>query len=447
MIARYTLPEMRDLWSDESKYEHWLKVELALLWAQDQLGRLPAGAFNAISQHTGFSVARIGELDAVYDHDMIAFVQTVREVLQQSGVPQPVADLFHQKHTSYDIEDPAVMLQLLTASKLILEKLHLLHQALLNKARETRIHMIARTHLQFAEPTVFGQLLLVYAEAVGRAIEDIGHVVDTNLAVGKMSGAIGTYAGLDSEEEQLACEHLGLQPAKVATQILQRDRHARLLSALTTAAGSIEQLAMTFWIMMHSCIREAQEPRKKKQRGSSAMPYKANPILTERLMGLPRLMRGYLIAAQENIRIPEWRDISQSSVERVIFPDATTVIHYMVDKATKLVDGLVLFPENMAANLHRALGVWAGQRIRYALVERGISDNDAYLLVQRASFRAVGEQVHLQQILGQEPISENDSRTAAAVLGSDDLPKLFDVESYIQNGIRVIYSRFFPDAT
>lgn len=442
MIERYTLPEMRDLWRPEAKFDYWLTVELAILWARVKLGRLSQEVFQLIRRHASFTVTRIEELEKRFDHDMIAFVETVREVLVQAGAPREVAEELHKNHTSYDIEDPATMLQLGKAGELILERLKALSGALLRKAHAIKtIWKIAPTHGQYAEPSTLGHLLLVFKAEIDRAVDHLNYVLETNIRFGKMSGANGTYAGLDPEEERLACECLGLQPALVATQILQRDRHARFMSALTTAAGSIEQMAATLWLMMRSSEREVQEPRKREQRGSSAMPFKINPILTERLMGMPRLMRGYEVAAQENIAVLEWRDISQSSVERVIFPDATSLLHYMADKATKLIDGLVLFPANMARNLERTLGVWAGQRVRYALVKQGVPDNDAYLLIQRVSFRAVNEDSHLVAVLRQEPISEHDKRTAREVLGGD-LDRLFSIDDYIQAGIDVIYSRF-----
>lgn len=443
MIERYTLPEMADLWSEQRKFETWLRVELAILWARMKLNKIQPACYEAIGLNAAFNRERIAELEEIFEHDMIAFVETVRETLRQRGVSASDADEFHRKHTSYDIEDPALMLLLLRAGEMILEKLSGLRSILLQRAMECReLHMIARTHVQFAEPSVFGQLLLVYSEAVDRARQEIGRLMETNLRVGKMGGAVGTYAGLDPQEEQLACERLGLVPARAATQILQRDRHARFLSAIATAGGTIEQIARTFHEMMHSCVGELQEPRKPKQRGSSAMPFKINPILTERLFGLPRVLRGYLVTAQENIATIGHRDISQSGPERIIFPDSTTLLHYMVAKATSLVKGLVIFPDRLEKNLERSLGVWAGQRIRSALVDKDISDNDAYEYVQRISFKAVEKGEHVIELLAREPISELNPVTACALLGTQTINELFDVDSYIKEGIETIYSRF-----
>lgn len=443
MIPRYTLPEMADLWNDETKFSYWLKVELAVLYARMKLGQITEDCYQTIEKNANFTLARIQELEATYDHDMIAFVETVRELLRQKGVRTEWADEFHRYLTSYDIEDPALMLRLLKAGELILKEIDSLKEALLWQAKENQwTLMIARTHGQYAEPTTFGQLLLVYAEQINRASKRIKFAMENDLAFGKISGAVGTYAGLNPKIEEIACWKLGLKPAKIATQILQRDRHASFLAAIAIAGASIEQMCATFWEMMRSEIGELQEPRKEKQRGSSAMPQKKNPILTERLIGMARKLRANLLPAIENIATRDHREITQSSVERMIFPDSTTLLHYMANKATKLVKGLVIFPERMAENLKNTFGTWAGQRVRYALVEAGIDDSTTYTLIQQASSEAIRTKTHLMTILKKMPISETDSRTIADILPENKLLSLFDEKTYIQEGIKTIFSRF-----
>jgi adenylosuccinate lyase len=443
MIKRFSLPAMIDLWSLHSKFSHWQQVEFAILEAQARLGKITSEAVNTIKKHASFTVERIDHWEAQFDQDMIAFVHTNREAMMNAGVEAATADLFHKHHTSYDIEDPAVMLMLTKASEIISQSLRNLRDALYSKSAEFRYAvMIARTHVNFAEPSSFPHLLLNYADDFDRAHADLQRVVENDLRVGKMSGAVGTYAGLDPKEEEIACEILGLRPAKIATQILCRSRHARFMASLAAISGVIEKMAHTFEIMMHSCVHELQEPRLPKQRGSSAMPWKINPILVERLMGLPRMLRAYMMAAYENIRVLEWRDISQSSVERIIFPDATTLLHYMLEKATGLIKGLIIFPDWMTNNIERAQGVWAGQRLRYALTAKGVPDETAYLYVQSISFKAVKQQRHLREFLRTEQLPDQRGFTGANVLGDDAIEPLFDVMSYIQQGLEAIYDRF-----
>ncbi len=255
-----------------------------------------------------------------------------------------------------------------------------------------------------------------------------------------MSGAVGAYGDIDPELEQRTLGFLGLEPAAAETQILQRDRHASLLTTYAVAAGAIEHVCRVFWELMRSEVRELEEPRTEKQRGSSAMPWKKNPILTERLQGMARLIRGYAIAALENIATPDWRDISQSSVERHIFPDATAVLYYMAVKAAELVDGLVVRQEEMFETLNvRSYGVWAGQRIHDALVEAGVDPSTAYEYVQRASFRVVESRLHLYLEARQAYISETDPRTAEQVVGAERLQQLFDPMAYIKRGVEHIF--------
>lgn len=438
MLNRYTLAPMRTLWGrEETKFEFWLKVELAILRARARLGNLSPEALSAISKNASFTVARIKELEAEFEHDMSAFVVTVQESLTAAGVGEFAPEL-HKGVTSYDIEDPALVLMLREANALVLEELRKLKGALLQKAKEhQRTLMIARTHGQYAEPTTFGQLLLVYAEAVQRSIV---RLEQAELNEGKISGAVGTYAGMNPKIEYLALTDLGLAPARAETQILQRDRHASYLAGLAVAAATIEQMCRTFWEMMRSDTHELEEPRSERQRGSSAMSHKKNPILTERLMGLARLIRGHAHTAMENVATPEGRDISQSSVERHIFPDATSLVHYMASRAANLVTRLVVFKDRMRDNLeNRTRGVWATQQVRIALMDTGVPYDTAYVYTQQAAFNAVERYVHMRRMLSKMSISKEDPRTARNILGEERLAKCFDADAYLQEGISVIF--------
>ena len=333
-----------------------------------------------------------------------------------------------------------MILMLRKATELMLSELELLSDALCVQAgAHKQTLMIARTHGQFAEPATFGALLLVYYYEISRSIQRLKYILETDLAEGKMSGAVGFYAGLDPKLEEVALAQLGLRPTKAATQILQRDRHATFMNAIAVAGSTIEQLARTLWEMMRSEVGELQEPRSQTQRGSSAMSHKRNPILTEQLMGLPRLLRGYALAAMENIATPECRDISQSSVERHIFPDATSLLHYMANKAAGLVAGLVVNQERMLYNLnHTSLGVWATQQVRNALMEAGVEYGPAYEYLQQAAFDSTPER-HMHSVLWEKPLSDEDPRTALIILGEERLAKCFDAWAYVGPGIEYLF--------
>lgn len=442
MLKRYTLPSMVHLWMrPETKFESWLEVELAFLRARVELGEIPAEAFETIKTYARIDVAKIEELEAIYDHDMLAFVGAVQSSLKGTSA-EKYASEFHKGITSYDVEDPALVIILREAASLILNELRDLEAALRQHAKKHQwTLMIARTHGKYAEPTTFGHLLLTFAELVNRSVRRLSRCITFELSEGKISGAVGNYGSVNPELEERALKYLKLVPAASETQILQRDRIASFLSVLATAAGTIEQMCRTFWEMMRSDAGELEEPRKPKQRGSSAMPHKKNPILTERLMGLARVVRSSAQAAQENIATPEWRDISQSSVERHILPDATSILHYMTAKATFLVSNLVVFLEQMEQNLEeKTLGVWAAQNIRIALMESGLGYDEAYELVQHAAFRAEKERTPLCEILRDLIWSKGSARsTVQDILGVERFEQCFDARAYIERGISHIF--------
>lgn len=442
---RYLLPPMRELWSEESKYRYWLRVEMALLNVRVARGELARPDYEHICQYASFSVARINELDQELHHDLNAFVANVQESLEQAGHGNLKGEI-HKGITSYDTEDPAVMLMLRKSTFLIKEALLELRTALLSRAREHQTTLYcARTHGQDAEPDTFGRLLLGFVEEMDLALSELSHIQVNVLPVAKFSGAVGTYAGLDPYLETEVLRELGLKPVLVSTQIVQRGRHATYISWIANTGACIERMARTFWEMMRSGVGELREPRGKKQKGSSAMAHKKNPILTERLMGQARLLRSYANIALENVATPECRDISQSSVERMIFPDSTSLLYYMLKTATKVVTGLEVLADRMKENLSQTYEVWASQPVRIALIEAGIDTEVAYRYVQALSFKAVDERTQLHVLLQGEIIpNDPENRTGSLVIGDIKLVEIFDPWLYIQKGIETIFTRF-PD--
>lgn len=443
MLKRYTLEPMGELWSEKSKFRHWLMVELAALRAKRALNYLPAEVYETIRDAASPDIIdtdRIEELEGVFRHDMIAFVTTVQEALERTGAGAYKGE-FHKGWGSYDIEDPALMIMLRKATSMIMGGLDDLQRVLVKQAaRYKRAYMIGRTHGQWALPTTFGCLLMVHREEILRGIRNLERLMECELAEAKMSGEVGCYNNIDPRVERLALSCLGLRPALAETQIVQRDRHARLLSEFSVIAGGIERCCRTFWEMMRGEVHELEEPRSSEQRGSSGMPHKKNPILTERLQGLARLMRSYMLAAHENIATPECRDISQSSVERHILPDATALMYYMAVKMTGLVQNLVVREDEMRSWLFdKSHGVWASQAVKDALIEAGISPNDAYIFTQQACFAAQRDKRHFRNVLQKEIVLAGPNKTAESIIGSAKLDSFFDVHAIVERGVRHIF--------
>lgn len=446
MISRYTLPAMHELWvRPETKLEYWLKVELAWLRARAEIGNLSKDVHETITQYSKVNVERMRVIEKDTKHDLIAFVQDVQQSLVEAGVGEHKEE-FHKFLTSYDTEDPALILMMRESVSLIIKEMEELYVTLRKKAKEYKFALlIADTHGQDAEPSTFGALLLVYAEAVKRSIRRLSHVFLEELSEGKMSGAVGTYAGMNPRLEELALSYLDLKPAFAETQILQRDRHAMVISVVTIAGATIEQMALTFWSRMHSRVRELEEPRSENQKGSSAMAHKKNPIVDEQERGLARLLRGDLSAMIEDIATIGWREISQSSVERVAMVDAFILLHYMTVKMRGIVDKMTVFTERMKKNLDEATyGVWAGQQVRNALMNAGVDYETAYRYVQRCSFEAVKTEQHVMWFFCREVLSDTDRRTARDVLDEGNLTECFDAMKYLELGINYIFSRQTP---
>lgn len=438
MLDRYTLKPMKELWHPQAKFQFWHNTECAWLKARVAFGEVPEEALESAEavKITNAILKRAKELDEVYDQDMIAFVVAIQEQMGEW------ASEYHKRVTSYDIEDPALIMPLRAACMLIISEAVELECVLRKKAHEHKwTLMIGRTHGQYAEPTTFGHLLMVYAEAIRRSIERLEFVLDHELSEGKMSGPVGMYGEINPAMEEKALSYMGLKPAKAETQILQRDRHAAVVAALAILAGTIEQMARTFWEMMRSDVGELRESRKPNQRGSSSMAWKRNPILIERLEGLPRLIRGFLSAQMESIATPEGRDISQSIVERHTLPDATSLAHYAVVRMARCIERMEVFPKKMLRNLTNTQGVWAGQRVQTALMDAGVAYDVAYKYIQAAGFRATDEETPMIQILRDLSLSDKDERTAVNILGYVPLSRFFEPIPYIRIGIEHIYSR------
>ena len=398
MIPRYTLPGMGALWADRARFERMLEVELAVCRAEARRGLVPADALAAIEARAVVDVGRIAEIEQTTDHDVIAFVSQVAEAVGPEG------RYLHLGLTSSDVVDTALALQLRSAGEALTAGADRLTTALIARARaEAGTVMMGRTHSVHAEPTTFGLKCAGWAFEVARGRDRLA-AATAEIATGKISGPVGTYSHLDPELEAEVLADLGLRVDPVSTQIVQRDRHAAFVAAIAILGGTLERMATEVRNLQHTEIGEVMEPFKRGQKGSSAMPHKRNPILSERIAGLARLLRGYAQTAFENQPLWHERDISHSSAERVILPDATILLDYMLAKTTGLVEGLIVRPERMRENIERGLGLHASSRVLLALVETaGLSREDAYAIVQRNALRAADERRPLHDLLATDP--------------------------------------------
>ncbi len=394
MIRRYTLPAMGAVWDEQARFEQMLRVEIAVAEVQAERGLIPTVAAAAIRERAAVDVARIAEIEQTTDHDVIAFVSQVAERVGPEG------RYLHLGLTSSDVVDTGLALQLRSAGEILLEDCDRLVAALVARARaEAGTVMMGRTHSVHAEPTTLGLKMAGWAFELAR---DRRRLTDafTDAATGKISGPVGTYSHLPPEIEAEVLARLRLRVDPVSTQIVQRDRHAALLSAIAVTGGSLERIATEVRNLQHTEIGEVMEPFRSGQKGSSAMPHKRNPILAERIAGLARLLRGYAATALENQPLWHERDISHSSAERVILPDSTIVLDYMLVRAAGLIEGLVVRADRMRENIERGLGLHASSRVLLALVERGgTSREEAYAIVQRAALRAADERIPLRDLL------------------------------------------------
>ncbi|HET9084585.1 MAG TPA: adenylosuccinate lyase [Candidatus Limnocylindrales bacterium] len=426
MIRRYTLPEMAAIWSDQARFEHILRVELEVARAQAARGLIPAPALAAMESRATIDVDRIAEIERTTDHDIIAFVSQVGESIGPEG------RYLHLGLTSSDVVDTGLALQLRAAGERLLDDADRLIAVLVARARaEADTTMMGRTHSVHAEPTTFGLKVAGWAFEIDRGRQRLATAVD-EIGTGKISGPVGTYSHLDPDIERDVLTALGLHVDPVSTQIVQRDRHAALLTAIAILGGSIERIATEIRNLQHTEIGEVQEPFKVGQKGSSAMPHKRNPILAERISGLARLLRGYAQTALEDQPLWHERDISHSSAERVILPDATILLDYMLVRMTALIEGLVVRSERMRENIARGLGLHASSRVLVALVEKGgVGRDEAYAIVQRAALRAADERAPLRDLLAIDPV-------VAQKLPLAELDACFDEASFLRNVHEVI---------
>jgi adenylosuccinate lyase len=420
---------MGRLWTDQRRYEAWLQVEIAAADAMAKAGIVPADAARDIRTRGRFDIARIEEIEAVTHHDVIAFTTAVQEHIGPSG------RWLHFGLTSSDVIDTAQAVQMRDACDLILTGIASLKTAVRQRAEEhRRTPMIGRTHGVHAEPMTLGVKLALWFAELQRDEARIRRAREV-VAVGKLSGAVGTFAHLPPTVEAEACRALGLTPAPVASQVIQRDRHAELVSALAITASTLEKMALEIRGLQKTEIGEVEEPFAKGQKGSSAMPHKRNPIGSEQIVGLARLLRGHVVAALENNALWHERDISHSSVERVILPDSFIALDHMLRRMTRIVSGMVVYPERMQENLSRARGVAFSGTVLLELARRGVSREQAYEMVQRNAMRSFDEAVDFKELLLADP-------DVTAVLTRDDIERAFDLEDQLRH-VDEIFARVF----
>lgn len=429
MIPRYSRKEMESIWSTDFRYSKWLEVEIAACEAQAKLGIIPETAVENIKKKAKFDSKRIEEIEEVVKHDVIAFLTNVAEYVGEDS------RFIHQGMTSSDVLDTALALQLKQASILLIDGLEKLAEAIKEKAFKYKdTVMIGRSHGIHAEPVTFGLKMALWYEEIKRSIARLENAKKT-VSCGKISGAVGTFANISPFVEEYVCKKLGLSFEPVSTQIIQRDRHAEFFTTLAVIASTIEKFAVEIRHLQRTEVLEAEEYFSSGQKGSSAMPHKRNPVLSENLTGLARLIRGYSISALENVALWHERDISHSSVERVIAPDATIALDFMIYRAAGLIKNLAVYPENMEKNLNKLKGLIFSQRILLKLTLAGVSREEAYRLVQKNAMKVWEENVEFKELLlgDQEIISH---------LPKEEIEEAFDI-NYHTKYVDYIFNRVF----
>lgn len=427
MIERYSLPEMAAIWTLENRYEKWLQVEIAATKAWSKLGVVPKEDAEKISNHATVDVSRALEIEKETRHDVVAFTRAVSETL---GAERKWV---HYGLTSTDVVDTALGLQLLEANRMIRKSLEMFIATLRKQAiRYQETVMMGRTHGVHAEPTTFGLKLALYYTEMVRNLDRFDHASET-VRYGKLSGAVGTYANIDPRIEELVCEQLGLKPAPISTQTLQRDRHAEYVAMLALIATSLDKIATEIRGLQKTEIRELEEPFYAGQKGSSAMPHKRNPVNCEQISGLARVLRGYVVAAYEDVPLWHERDISHSSVERVMLPDSTILIHYMLNKINGIISNLTVFPKNMKKNMERSHGLIYSQRVLHALIDHGLAREEAYDVVQKTAMQAWEESQSFRGLVEALPVVKEH-------LTSEDLDECFDVRFHLRH-VHMIFER------
>lgn len=428
MIERYTRPEMGKIWEDEFKYKTWLQIEILACEARAQLGQIPNEDVEVIKSKANFDVKKILEIEETTQHDVIAFLTNVAEYVG------PESRHIHYGMTSSDILDTTLSFQMKTAGELLLKQMVQLKNSLKVRAIEHKNTLcIGRTHGIHAEPTTMGLKFALWYEEIKRNILRLEAAVE-NIAVGQISGAVGTFDHLSPKVEEFICEKMGLKPAPISTQVIQRDRHAEYLSAIAITGATLEKITTEIRHLQKTEVLEAEEFFSKGQKGSSAMPHKRNPIICERIAGMARLLRSNLIAALENIALWHERDISHSSVERVIIPDSTILLDYMLAKSISLIDNLIVYPENMLENLNKTRGLVFSQKVLLKLTEVGASREEAYKIVQNSAMVVWRDK---SKNLLNELLERGD---ALNFLTEVELRTIFDDKKVLQN-IDYIFNR------
>ncbi|UOQ44092.1 adenylosuccinate lyase [Halobacillus salinarum] len=424
MIERYTRPEMGAIWTEENRYRAWLEVELLACEAWSELGVIPKEDVEKLREKAGFDIERIHEIEAETRHDVVAFTRAVSETVGEER------KWVHYGLTSTDVVDTALSYQLKQANIIIREDLVRFISILADKAREHKhTVMMGRTHGVHAEPTTFGLKMALYYEEMKRNLERFDLAVQ-HIGVGKLSGAVGTYANIDPYVEQYVCEQLGLEAAPVSTQTLQRDRHAHYVSTLALIAASIEKMAVEIRGLQKTETREVEEFFAKGQKGSSAMPHKRNPIGSENMTGMARVLRGEMLTAFENVPLWHERDISHSSAERVILPDATITVNYMLNRFGNIMKNLTVFPDRMQENMEKTYGLIFSQRVLLTLIDEGFVREEAYDLVQPKAMEAWEQGVPFRNLI------EADERITS-VLTKEQLDACFDYKHHLKNVDRI----------
>jgi adenylosuccinate lyase len=428
LIDRYTRKEMGALWTDQSRFQTWLEVEIAVCEAQVKLGAIPEEALKDIKAKAKFDVDRIKEIEEEVKHDVIAFLTNVNENVGENS------RFIHLGLTSSDVIDTALAINMRRAGLMLRTELNNLHDAILGQVRKHKgTVQIGRSHGIHAEPLTFGFKLGVWLEEVRRHQKRLDDAIE-NISVGMVSGPVGTFSNISPEVERLTCEVLGLTPAKISTQIIQRDRHAQYLFTLALIGSSLEKFATEIRHLQRTDVLEVEEPFSHGQKGSSAMPHKRNPVGSENITGLARILRGNAMAALENIPLWHERDISHSSVERVIIPDSTILLDYMLARFTKIMAGLVVYEKNMARNLDVFGGVIFSQAVMLKLIEKGLSREDAYKLVQTNAMKAWNsDNGNFKDYLSNDP-------SVTKHLRKEEIASCFDPNEYLKN-IDVVFDR------
>ncbi|HEY4662721.1 MAG TPA: adenylosuccinate lyase [Candidatus Humimicrobiaceae bacterium] len=419
MIPRYTTKEMGAVWSEENKFRKWLEIEKAVAMAQADLGIIPRKAADDITKNAKFEVSKINEIEEKTNHDVIAFLTNVSSYIGQSS------RYLHYGLTSSDIGDSSLSLQMLEAMEIIEKKIKKLLDILKSQSKKhSHTVMVGRTHGIHAEPITLGLKFCIYAFEMARNLERLKQARE-NIGYGKISGAVGTYANTSPEVEVKVCDILGLKPSPASTQILQRDRHAQLISALAICGATLEKIALEIRNLQRTDVKEVEEPFSEGQKGSSAMPHKKNPIICERICGLARVLRSNSIAALENIPLWHERDISHSSAERIIIPDSFILLDYMLEKSIFVIKGLNVIESNMKRNLMKYGGIIFSQRVLLELIKKGMKREDAYALVQKAALKAWNDEGDFKENLLKE-------KKILSLLTRDELEELFDVKYHLR---------------